>query len=823
MSVKSPVGGGARVGVDVHVNPNRRPDGNSAHADKTGRHGLDRWIGVDDAKLRNKSPGDDADPDAILPVPAVTVHQAPLSAEPLPVIYMSLESYRIRSAAGLPDANSEGFRLYKNRQYVSVPDGGIVLVGVDPDTGLYRARLSNELLPSGPLLMRDTESGIWHPHNDFNANTVPLTDASLRAFRSGLDFSDIDPASDGLFRHDGKLYVVIHEQAYQVMQDLDASRPEYKVWRLVNPKDPVATDSANIYRASRSGETRAITRNEQNIWVSILTGLRGGMDRNDPAPANPFVFHRPWLNNAGPSAVQPPAVVATTRAQVKRYFADATDQHADDFITRFGETYAAEVELKRLQLGFPQLNREISAWEAAYKGNDGAERSRRLAIGARMRRLYKWQGEDAEKVYRDGRLVGFKLELDLGDRGNLALPVFSPRLSSVVSLGLKGRISKKLGSLFSMFSHIETLEVHRLRGKKYGLLEEIDKLTALKVLDIRETTLWLPAIGLEHFTRLTRLQELSLTNCSVWPALTVAGMSELRVLRCRSCGLYSLPKGLSDSPAISRLQVLDLHHNPELQSAPDVTNMPELRVLDLSYTGMKQPPAGLGSPNGPTRLEVLNFVESPLAVAPSLRGMTALLEVDLGRTHITRFPEGVTSEIPKTRLSLIYTGITSIPETIELRKGFELQGTRISDPVSLRRLIAARRQTGIDLWLGGTQAYLGINHWLHNVPPAQHLEKVDLWASLTYPTNITMMGKIRDLIRTPEFLVERPLLQRRVWSFLEHFQKTSLGEREVLRDIAETESSPGKMLDRLEEEIKKFAPDWQNEPLHHLPKHPRLG
>lgn len=261
-----------------------------------------------------------------------------------------------------------------------------------------------------------------------------------------------------------------------------------------------------------------------------------------------------------------------------------------------------------------------------------------------------------------------------------------------------------------------------------------------------------------------------------------------------------------------------LYKNRQYVDAPDVTNMPELRVLDLSYTGIKKPPAGLGS----SQLEVLKIHNSPLLVAPSLRGLTALLEVDLSRTSIRSFPEGVTSEIPKTRLDLVYTNIESIPETIELRKGFDLSSNPISDPASLRRLIAARRQTGTDIWLGRIQMDLGINHWMHAVPQAQHAEKVLLWGALSTQANVTMMRKISALARTPEFLVERALLQRRVWSFLEHFQKAGLGEQETLRDIAVTEPGPGKMLDNLEEEIKKFDPTWQHQPPHHLPKRPRL-
>ena len=36
-------------------------------------------------------------------------------------------------------------------------------------------------------------------------------------------------------------------------------------------------------------------------------------------------------------------------------------------------------------------------------------------------------------------------------------------------------------------------------------------------------------------------------------------------------------------------------------------------------------------------------------------------------------------------------------------------------------------------------------------------------------------------------------------------------------------SSPGKMLERLEEEMTKFDSTWQHQPPHHLPKRPRLA
>lgn len=482
----------------------------------------------------------------------------------------------------------------------------------------------------------------------------------------------------------------------------------------------------------------------------------------------------------------------------------------------------AEVELSWLQQEYPRLNSEITAWEAGYKGRDDAERRRRQIISAKVRRLFKWQGESSEKVYRDGRLVGFKLELDMGSRGNLTAPGSSVPLRSVVSLRLEGSPSTSLGKLFSMLSHIETLEVRSFRGKCHELLTEIDKLPALKVLTMQEARLWLPSIGLEHFTRLTRLQELSLTHCSLWPTFSVRGMTELRVLRAHACGLSRPPLGLGESPAASRLQVLDLYHNPDLREAPDVTGLSELRELNLASTSISLPPLGLGLQGGPSRLEILNLSESRLAVAPSLREMPALREVDLSRTRIGNFPDGVTSVIPKIRLDLVYTGIRVIPETIELRKGFDLAGCPIVDPASLRRLIAARRQTGTDLWLGRIEADSEHSPWMHHVPQTQRAEKSALWDSFVLQANPAMMKQLRNLVRTPEFHVERLLLQRRFWSFIESFEKASVGEQESLLNIASTESSPGKMLDRLEEEVRRFDPTWQNQPPHHAPKRPRF-
>ncbi|MFI8396281.1 hypothetical protein ACIGEI_15600 [Pseudomonas sp. NPDC078863] len=243
------------------------------------------------------------DHDAITQAPTVTVHPSTSPNETPRAAFLPLEHYRVMATASLPAANIEGFRIHKGRQYVDVVDVGIVQIAKDADTGQYRAHLASESKPSGPVLHRDGDSGFWRANDNDEVITAPLTDVGLQAFRTDLDFSTSEPDIDGLFRHDGKRYALIHDHAYQVMLDKDGSTPVQKVWRIVNAKDPVASDSDNIYHASRSGESRAVTRNANDTWVSVSTGLPGGMRRHEAIPIllqryEPFVTRMNEINQS---------------------------------------------------------------------------------------------------------------------------------------------------------------------------------------------------------------------------------------------------------------------------------------------------------------------------------------------------------------------------------------------------------------------------------------------------------------------------------------------------------------------------------------------
>ena len=224
-------------------------------------------------------------PDTISPAPSVTFVES-LSNPTASPRRLRLETYGIPSGVRLPEADTQGFRTFKGRLFVEAYDGSIVQVGLDPESRIYRIRLSNELNPSGPVLLQDPQSKRWYPLDEFQAGPLALTSSRLDAFRTGLDFSGIAPDSEGLHNFEGKRYVVIESRAYQVMRDVDASSPAHTVWRIVASKDPVASDSENTYRASRAGSTLAITRTAEGFWVPSLHGLKGGMRRSAIAQHN---------------------------------------------------------------------------------------------------------------------------------------------------------------------------------------------------------------------------------------------------------------------------------------------------------------------------------------------------------------------------------------------------------------------------------------------------------------------------------------------------------------------------------------------------------
>lgn len=661
MPVKPPRGGGSHADVP---GSSRSTDADNFQPGLAGRRNVDTGMAHDPLQPQTGSSGASS-LDDVRAVAAVVVHANAVEVHrpaPLP----SLDDYATNARAILPQINEDGLRVISRRTYADLANGDLVLVAADPATGLYRARRPSELLPSGPVLLRDVASGHWYPR------------------------------------------------------------------QLVEP---------------------------------------------------------------------------STRAQIKKYLSQASDLDADAFVARFDDKDVADAELQRIQRGSPQLDNEhISIPYHEPRMSYDGEMQQALDMWGKLRQVYKWHGEPDQRVYSDGRLSGYKLDIDL-----TLWPVdklLSLRFSAVVSLALKGHAPLDAAVFFRQFPNIESLSItsQAITRRSAG--------GGLFTFQAAQSRFSMDSSFAEQLTRLPRLRELNLQNCDVPADFSLRGLSKLQVLRLVDTRVKVMNEYAGPWRPGEPVQHLADYSQVEL----DLSGMTELRVLDLTRTGIHRLPSGLDAGNGLSKLEVLKLGDNAVFAGPSVKAMTALQELDLSNMWLKGFPEGITSMIPEKVLNLANNQIAAIPASVELRAGFNLIGNPITDPASLRRLIRARIQTGTDIWLGTESHDVSVDLWLQHVPEEQLDRKLKLWGSVRH-----LSSSLKKLSRTPEFYVERPILQRRVWSFLEIYHKADVDEQSRLNRILAEEPSPGRMLDKLEEEIRVYDSGRQNQPLHHLPKRPKLG
>ncbi len=195
MPVKPPRGGGPHV--DASGSPHRAVDADTSLYGHSGRTGVD----VDIAQhhlLPRAGSSIDATLGAEPPAAAVVVRAIAEGIRP-PASQPSLDNYVTSARAILPQVNSEGLRVISRRTYADLVNGDLVPVAVDPATGLYRARRPSELLPSGPVMLRDVDSGLWYAREVVEPTTreqirkyLPdTTDEDADAFIARFDDKDV--------------------------------------------------------------------------------------------------------------------------------------------------------------------------------------------------------------------------------------------------------------------------------------------------------------------------------------------------------------------------------------------------------------------------------------------------------------------------------------------------------------------------------------------------------------------------------------------------------------------------------------------------------
>ncbi|VVM42914.1 NEL-type E3 ubiquitin ligase domain-containing protein [Pseudomonas fluorescens] len=553
MSPKPPPRG--TVTVDTHTRPS---NGRTPQPDTVPRidFGPSTMRPPGDPPGTGRTPGD-TDIDAITPAPPVTVSatssasDAALTPEQRP-----LEHYWITAAARLPDADAQGFRVFNGRRYVDVPDGGIVQIGADPQTGLYRARLKSELMPSGPVLARDPDSRLWHPRNDLESILFTLSDTRLEAFRTDLDFTGIEPDGDGLYRHDGKLYVVIHDHTYQALRDLDASSPQVPVMRIVRAQDPVARDEGNAYVATRPGRSEAVVLDPQDGWVGVNVAGPGGMRRGEQ--------ERPLSRTLADRFAAFANRLNRPESRARKLFPSFDDQQIAAYIQSLGEAVAAgltrrEAEYKTLKknlLDWTRANAQPSSSTQPGTAKDWAE-----LVAQEIKRCWRHETEARLKL----------------PSGSGTLPALTADFSHVRALELNAVAwSDTADTFLAGFSGLERLTVTRSTLDK--LPAAIAQMTNLSTLDLSSNGIRLNEQTAGTLSALGKLKNIDLSGNPLGKTPDFTGMSELKTLNLSNTQLNQWPAGLQHQTS---LEIVDLRNN-QLHEVPQAILNPPADQLESS-------------------------------------------------------------------------------------------------------------------------------------------------------------------------------------------------------------------------------------------------
>ncbi|WP_322845708.1 NEL-type E3 ubiquitin ligase domain-containing protein [Pseudomonas sp. B33.4] len=549
MPVKSPPKGSASG--NTHVRHPLSPDVNTVRPDAPPRLGFELLPSADNP-LRSLGTATDLDIEAIRPAPIITVQPTTFTADALRPVYQPLEDYRLSPALGLSAVDAEGLRTHKGRQYVDVAGERIVLIGKDPDTGLYRARLPSESKPSGPVMLRDPGTGLWHELDDFAPVTFALSSTRLEDFRTALDFGDAVPDSDGLHRFNDKLYAVIGHHGYQVLHDLDASSPLADVMRIVRSEDPVASDSDNVYVASRPGRSEPIVFNAQEGWRGTEVGGTGGMLRGESASsAHPGLLER--LSHAV-NQLRPP------ESRARKLFPSLNNEEIATLLRSQGDDVRSY--LTRREAEYKHLKVELLAWlkKTALPGETENPSVVRAV-------------EEIKRCWR--RQTGTTLKLELG--GAIIAPLTAD-FSHVRSLQLTAVTwSDTADTFLGGFSAIERLAVTHSTLEK--LPAHVAQMPDLSALDLSANRIQLNAPMAAILSTLGKLQSLDLSGNPLGKTPDFSSLSELKEVNLSNTQLDHWPVGLQDQTG---LDIIDLRNNQLREIAPANLNPPSDQLLSVA-------------------------------------------------------------------------------------------------------------------------------------------------------------------------------------------------------------------------------------------------
>jgi hypothetical protein len=203
-----------------------------------------------------------------------------------------------------------------------------------------------------------------------------------------------------------------------------------------------------------------------------------------------------------------------------------------------------------------------------------------------------------------------------------------------------------------------------------------------------------------------------------------------------------------------------------------IPRMLHLTTLNLKSTRLVLTEQAAGRFSELVHLQVLDLSNNPLGVPPPVFTMSDLRRLDLSSTGITTCPIGIFDQPYLEFLNLSDNRIARIPPAVltqaVTRDRVLLWGNPLTDEDSLRRIIAHREQTGINLWLSAPRPDLSQPAvWLQRLPEEHVALKRLIWQRLeAKPRGARFLRTFESLSRTADFQVSYPVLQARVWQLL---------------------------------------------------------
>ena len=260
--------------------------------------------------------------------------------------------------------------------------------------------------------------------------------------------------------------------------------------------------------------------------------------------------------------------------------------------------------------------------------------------------------------------------------------------------------------------------------------------------------------------RFNDVVELNLQHFHVIEAQTLNGFIEgfpnLRILNLRDTDL--------------RLPAL----NGQLESVlpPVIPQLQHLTSLNLRSTQLTLSENTAGQLSQLVNLQSLDLSKNPLDIPPVVLGMNQLRSLNLRKTRITRCPVGIMDQPYLTTLDLRNNQIRRVPQAV-LNQAIApdrvlLWHNPLTDEDTLQRLVTHRQQTGINLWLSEPgPEYSDPTAWLAGIEAGHLGPRLQVWNSVALkPRGMRLLGTMNTLTLTPDFLVNYPVLQARVWQLL---------------------------------------------------------